>query len=558
MNFFNNLFKTTKGLVEETLNGLKSLSKVSDIETKTQSKKLYELEANFTKNVGTVQEIQAKLDQAELEQAKLAAAELSAAESTKAKERVDLLTREKAGAEIVLEYIKNNKSLLSIIQDINKYKADLFSKNPDLKSKYYKEKYDNTLNANKNSITLGGNDSEESSTYNPDHNEEQLNAKEETVIDNTISEPANDFDEQIKKLKDILTPDQIQKRSSTEVHNLQKLLDIDQNVDDLISSLKPVGTVNHKQCQEYLNLITAASKSICDEVENKNNLEMNITIAEYLQKNKTKYTTADASGDVYKNFLYNLDAKINNRSNEEQEAIRTKKTDKYSELAAKIEQNIKDISGFFNNEDSKNLSPRDYEKKINQLTRDMQKSVLDLNREIKRLNIGPAVAMDNNEPIAKYNTLDVFMNTDLNKKIEDDNLNEKITKAFTGLEKGKTNKETQIIKEIDDLISEIDKFRANTFDKTTQNDNGNIYNNLQKKIETAINQNTQTNNPFYSNAIQILNVPVKTKINELKESNNKLNDSLRFIAEEKQKAESVKKNLLQRRSSGTTSEVTRF
>jgi hypothetical protein len=286
---------------------------------------------------------------------------------------------------------------------------------------------------------------------------------------------------------------------------------------------------------------------------------MNITIAEYLQKNKTKYTTADASGDVYKNFLYNLDAKINNRSDEKQEEIRKKKTDKYSELAAKIEQNIKEISDFFDTKDNENLPPKDYEKKINQLTRDMQKSVLDLNIEIKKLNIDQTATMGNNSEIAKYNTLDVDMNEYLNKSIEEaKGLNTGITKAFTDLEKGKNNKETQTIKEIEDLILEIDKFRANTFSKTDLKNDNNIYNELQEKIKTAINQNTQTNYLFYSNTAQILNGSVKTKINELKESNHKLNSSLNFIAEEKQKAESVKKNLPQRRISDTTSEVTRL
>ena len=546
MNFLNNLFKTTEGLVEETLKGLKSLSEVYDIETKKQSNQLNILEKGFNAVIKTAEEIEEKLN--------------TATEQATAKERVDILTREKKGAEIVRKYIENNQSFLKIIQNVDKYKADLFKKNSKLKEEYYKKKYNNTLNDNKSESgsnldrkdMLGSN---ETSARNSNNHAEALPETTEITNNQSIEEPDNDFDGKIKELRSKLAPDtETQPSTSKNIPknpNLGKLLDIDKDVYDLISSLKSVGTVNHKQCQEYLNLITAASNSICDEVKKKNDLEMNITIAEYLQKNKTKYTTADASGDFYKNFLYNLDNQINNRNGEQQKAIRDQKIEKYNELAKKIEKNIKKISDFFDKEDNKNLPPKEYEKKINQLTRDMQKSVLDLNREIKRLNIGP-VTMGNNSKIAKYNTLDVAMNECLNKKIEDGKLNEEITKALSDLEKGKTNKETQIIKEIDDLISEIDKFRANTFDKTTQNDNGNIYNNLQKKIETAINQNTQ-NYSFCQNATQILNGSVKTKINELKESNHKLNSSLNFIAKENEKAEIVKKNLLQRRSSGVTS-----
>ncbi len=559
MNSFKNLFKTTKDLFGETLGGLKSLLKASDIETKTQSKKLYELEVNFTKNVGKVETIEAKL----------ATAELSLAESTKAKDRVDLLTREKAEAEIVWKYIENNKSFLDVIKGVNEYKAVLFSKNPDLKSKYYKEKYDNTLTnntkdntnqsnvvisdqvSNVNTTSLSNATTSESSTDHQDNNDvAELAANGEIVTNNDISEPEENFDSQITKLKAILAPNQTSEIPPTETHNPRTLLDIDKNVDNLISLLKPVDTFNHSQCQTYLDLIKTASKSICDEVENKNNLEMNIAIAEHIKEDETRYTTEDVSGDFYKNFLYHLDAKINNRTAEQKKASQ-KNTKEYNNLAKKIEKNIKYISDFFDDKKSKKLQPKDYETRINQLTKNMHDSVLALNKEIQKLNIDSEANMDNNSEIAKYNTLDVAMNKGLNTKIEgDQGLNAKITKALSSLEKGKNDKETQTIKEIDDLLLEIDRFRADIFDKTQKNISGvNIYNDLQKKIQTAIKQNTQTNYSFsfYSKTPKISEV--KKKINELTESNNKLNSSLDFIEKENKQLD-IKKNLPKRSSTG--------
>ena len=547
MNFFNNLFKTTNGLFEKTLEGLKSLSKASDIETKTQSKKLYELATNFTKNVGTVEETQAKLSTAKLSTA-----------------IIGLLTREKAGAEIVLKYIENNKSFLDVITEVNQYKADLFSTNKNLKIEYYQKKYNNTLTNNTKDNTSQSSVAIDDQALHTTENSIELSdattdqSSTDLQDNNDISEPKENFDSQITKLKAILTPE----IPSTDVPSLQTLLGIDQNVDDLILSLKPVGTVNHKQCQTYLDLIKTASKSICDEVENKNNLEMNIAIAEHIKEDKTRYTTEDVSGDFYKEFLYRLDAKINNRT-AEQKKTSQKNTKEYNNLAKKIEKNIKDISDFFNDEESKNSPPKDYEKTINQLTKNMHDSVLALNEEIKKLNIDPAPIMVSNSEIAKYNTLDVAMNKELNTEIEgEEGLNAKITKALSSLEKGKNDKETQTIEEIDDLLLEIDRFRADTFDKTHKNVNGvKTYNELQKKIQTAIKQNTQTNYSFsFYSKTQTISDAVKNKINELTESNNKLNSSLDFIEKENKRLDiekenkrlDIKKNLSQRPSTGVT------
>ena len=563
-------FSSTKDLFVSVENGLKSLSEASTIEIADYKKELKTLKDSFESNVGLAQE------------------PTETTENTEQKMQTGIKNvndRMKIGEEFfeVIEKLKSAKNnlldqkqetvqthSLKDLYDTKKYNAILFKQEiqnakdntdeqTDIQNNYTVE---SLINAIKSNYDLNNQEVE----YLRDNNQ-QIKIlsliNKNTTLASTIKANSDEYKKAVAaevtaaattevanlmiQAKDLYGKiNQSDRAVNTYNLNFEKTNDpyvIDGYIEKLSEAFRGLEkpTIEHQQCNTYLTLIDEYHKNICSTMQHKGKIETNLAFAKHLENDNKLYTNEDEKADAYKNFLYRLDGTINDKE-KEQESTRKKNEKEYNKLADKITKNIEEISSFFAQE-TKPPTPYEYEKKIQELTKNMQNSVLQLNNAIQKLNIDKTEKNLDSNIISNYNTLNVGMNKVLNSKIKD--LNAEVAKTYTQLKEN--TQDDKILKNINDLILKVEKFKCNDFVSR------NGYDNLQKEIKTIIDQNTQNTNGKY-NVRQIykpnpnsVSGVVTTQIIVLKNLNDNLSKSINTIESLKKNSQTQSQKYLQRK-----------